>query len=267
MINIVCCIKQVPDTTEVRIDKEKGTLIRKGVPSIINPEDKNGLEQALLIKEQNGAFITVLTMGPPQAKQALYEALAMGADRAILLSDSAFAGADTWSTSLTLAAAIKKLDYDLIFTGRQAIDGDTAQVGPEIAEHLNIPQATYASGMILKDKGLVEVKRALDDGYERIEYAMPLLITAVKELNQPRYMKPSLIFKVFQRQIEVWTKEDLEIDQTQLGLKGSPTQVRKSVTREIGGAGEVIKINPKEAVDILLKTLNKKKLIRSQVIS
>ncbi len=267
MINIVCCIKQVPDTTEVRIDKEKGTLIRKGVPSIINPEDKNGLEQALLIKEQNGAFITVLTMGPPQAKQALYEALAMGADRAILLSDSAFAGADTWSTSLTLAAAIKKLDYDLIFTGRQAIDGDTAQVGPEIAEHLNIPQATYASGMILKDKGLVEVKRALDDGYERIEYAMPLLITAVKELNQPRYMKPSRIFKVFQRHIEVWTKEDLEIDQTQLGLKGSPTQVRKSVTREIGGAGEVIKTNPKEAVDILLKTLNKKKLIRSQVIS
>ena len=189
-MNIVCCIKQVPDTTEVRIDKEKGTLIRKGVPSIINPEDKNGLEEALKIKEQNGATVIVLTMGPPQAKQALYEALAMGADRAILLSDVAFAGADTWSTSLTLAAAIQKLDSDIIFTGRQAIDGDTAQVGPEIAEHLNIPQATYATGVTLKDNDRIEVKRALDEGYERVEYALPLLITAIKELNEPRYMKP-----------------------------------------------------------------------------
>lgn len=266
-MNIVCCIKQVPDTTEVRIDKEKGTLIRKGVPSIINPEDKNGLEEALKLKEQTGATVTVLTMGPPQAKQALYEAMAMGADRAILLSDVAFAGADTWSTSLTLAAAIKKLKYDIIFTGRQAIDGDTAQVGPEIAEHLNIPQATYATQITLKDNNTIEVKRALDDGYERVEYKWPLLITAVKELNEPRYMKPSLIFKVFQREIEIWKKEDLEIDQTQLGLKGSPTQVRKSVTREIGGAGEVIKTNPKEAVDILLKKLNTKKLISSEVIS
>jgi len=260
-------MKQVPDTTEVRIDKEKGTLIRKGVPSIINPEDKNGLEEALKIKEQNGATVTVLTMGPPQAKQALYEALAMGADKAILLSDVAFAGADTWSTSLTLAAAIQKLDYDIIFTGRQAIDGDTAQVGPEIAEHLTIPQATYATEVTLKENDRIEVKRALDEGSQRVEYNTPVLITAIKELNEPRYMRPSLIFKVFQKEIEVWKKEDLEIDQSQLGLKGSPTQVRKSLTREIGGAGEVIKTNPKEAVDILLKTLNKKKLISSEVIS
>ena len=265
-MHIVCCIKQVPDTTEVRIDKEQGTLIRKGVPSIINPEDKNGLEEALKIKEQTGATVTVLSMGPNQAKQALYEALAMGADRAILLSDVAFAGADTWSTSLTLAAAIKNLNYDIIFTGRQAIDGDTAQVGPEIAEHLNIPQATYATQVNVKETGGVEVKRALDEGFELVEYTTPLLITAIKELNEPRYMRPSLIFNVFQREIEVWTKDDLEIDRSQLGLKGSPTQVRKSVTREIGGTGEVIKTNPKEAVDILLKRLNEKKLISSEVI-
>lgn len=265
-MNIVVCIKQVPDTTEVRIDREKGTLIRKGVPTIINPEDKNGLEEALHMKETTGATVTVLTMGPPQAKSALYEALAMGADRAILLSDVAFAGADTWSTSLTLAAAIKKLDYDLIFCGRQAIDGDTAQVGPEIAEHLNIPQATYATEICLKSDRKITVKRALDDGYEIVEYELPLLITAVKELNQPRYMQPALIFGVFNKEIELWKANDLEIDPSQLGLKGSPTQVRKSVTREIGGAGEIIKTNYKEAVDILFRKLNGKKLISSEVI-
>ncbi|HOO31726.1 MAG TPA: electron transfer flavoprotein subunit beta/FixA family protein [Thermotogota bacterium] len=266
-MKIIVCIKQVPDTTEVKIDKETGTLIRNGIPTIINPEDKNALEAALKIKEERGAEITVITMGPPQAKNALYEAMAMGADKAVLLSDAKFAGADTLSTSLTLAAAIKKYDYDLILAGRQAIDGDTAQVGPEIAEHLNIPQATYAKNIVINDEKTIQVERMLDDGFEIVEYQMPILITAIKELNTPRYMKPSLIFNVFEKEIEILKAEDLDVDLSQLGLKGSPTKVRKSRTREIGGAGEIIKTNPKEAVDILLKKLNEKKLISSEVIS
>lgn len=267
MLKITVCIKQVPDTTEVKIDKEKGTLIRKGIPTIINPEDKNALEAALKIKEEKGAEITVITMGPPQAKNALYEAMAMGADKAVLLSDVKFAGADTWSTSLTLAAAVKKFDYDLIIAGRQAIDGDTAQVGPEIAEHLDIPQATYAQNIVVKEDNIIQVERMLEDGFEVVEYEMPVLITAIKELNTPRYMNPSLIFGVFDNEIEVLGADDLDVDIEQLGLKGSPTQVRKSRTREIGGNGEVIKTNPKEAVDLLLKKLNEKKLISSEVIS
>lgn len=146
-MNIIVCIKQVPDTTEVRLDPKTGTLIRDGVPSIINPDDKAGLEAALALKDQHGAHVTVLTMGPPQADNALREALAMGADRAILLTDRKFAGADTWATSMTLAAAIRNLDYDLIVAGRQAIDGDTAQVGPQIAEKLNLPQVSYVEDL------------------------------------------------------------------------------------------------------------------------
>ena len=264
-MNIVVCIKQVPDTNEVRIDKEKGTLIRKGVPSIMNPEDKNALEEALRIKAKQGAKVTVITMGPPQAKKSLQEAMAMGADRAILLSDAKFAGADTWSTSLTLAGAVRKLDYDLVFTGRQAIDGDTAQVGPELAEHLNIAQATYARAVNV-DEGTVTVERLLEDGYEKVRYELPILITAVKELNTPRYMIPERIFRLSEMEIEEWSADDLEVDQTQLGLKGSPTQVRKSVTREIGGSGELIRKNSKEAVDTLLKRLNEKKLIKAEVV-
>ncbi|MBM6860004.1 electron transfer flavoprotein subunit beta/FixA family protein, partial [Clostridium saudiense] len=164
-MNIVVCLKQVPDTTVVKIDPVKGTLIREGVPSIINPEDKHALEAALQIKEKKGAHITVISMGPPQAKEALREALCMGADEAILLTDRAFGGADTLATSKTLAAAIKTLDYDIIFAGRQAIDGDTAQVGPEIAEHLEIPQVTYVQNVEFDGNDLI-VNRALEDGYE-----------------------------------------------------------------------------------------------------
>ena len=164
-MKIVVCLKQVPDTTAVKIDPKTGTLIRDGVPSIINPEDKHALEAALQLKDNNGAEVTVLSMGPPQAKSALREALCMGADKAILITDRAFAGADTLATSKALAGALKKLEYDIIFAGRQAIDGDTAQVGPEIAEHLNIPQVTYVQGVKVEEDGLL-VNRALEDGYE-----------------------------------------------------------------------------------------------------
>ncbi|MGB5824586.1 MAG: electron transfer flavoprotein subunit beta/FixA family protein, partial [Proteocatella sp.] len=176
-MNIVVCIKQVPDTTEVKLDPKTGTLIRDGVPSIINPDDKAGLEAALRIKDKNGSHVTVLTMGPPQADLALREALAMGADRAILLTDRAFAGADTWATSSALAGALKKLDYDLIIAGRQAIDGDTAQVGLQVAEHLQIPSVTYVEEIEAYDKSIV-VKRSFEDGYQMIKVQTPCLITA-----------------------------------------------------------------------------------------
>ena len=154
-MNIVVCLKQVPDTTVVKIDQKTGTLIRDGVPSIINPEDKHALEAALCLKEKHGGKVTVISMGPPQAKDALREALCMGADDTILITDRAFGGADTLATSRTIASAIRNLDYDIIFGGRQAIDGDTAQVGPEIAEHLGIPQVTYVQNVEVESDGLI----------------------------------------------------------------------------------------------------------------
>ncbi|MEG2651622.1 MAG: electron transfer flavoprotein subunit beta/FixA family protein, partial [Eubacterium sp.] len=195
-MNIVVCVKQVPDTNEVKLDPVKGTLIREGVPSIMNPDDKAGLEAALQIKDATGAHITVVSMGPPQADDVLREALAMGADEAILVTDRAFGGADTWATSTTIAAAIAKLDYDLIITGRQAIDGDTAQVGPQIAEHLNLPNVSYAED-IQVDGDSVVIKRQYEDRYHSVKVKMPCLITALGEMNTPRYMTPGGIFDAY----------------------------------------------------------------------
>ena len=200
-MNIVVCLKQVPDTTEVKIDPKTGTLIREGVPSIINPDDKNALEEALVIKENEGAKVTVISMGPPQAESALREALAMGADEAILITDRAFAGADTLATSNALAGALRKLDYDIVLAGRQAIDGDTAQVGPEIAEHLGIPQVTYVEKVNVELDSL-KVQRAWEDGYEVLEVKTPVLLTAIKELNHPRYMHMSNIFETFKKEVK-----------------------------------------------------------------
>lgn len=260
-MNIVVCLKQVPDTTEVKIDPVKGTLIREGVPSIINPDDKNALEEALRLKEQLGGKVTVVSMGPPQAQNALREALAMGADEAILISDRVFGGADTLATSRTIAAALKKLDYDIIFAGRQAIDGDTAQVGPEIAEHLNIPQVTYVEN-VEKDGDSLVVKRALEDGYEILRVKMPVLLTAIKELNVPRYMDVRNIFEVFDKEIKIWTADDIDIDKSLLGLKGSPTKVKRSTTKEQKGAGEVVADKtPKEAAHYALQKLREKHYI------
>lgn len=186
-MNIVVCVKQVPDTNEVRIDPVKGTLIREGVPSIMNPDDKAGLEAALRIKDKTGAKVSVITMGPLQAEEILREALAMGADDVYLVTDRAFGGADTWATSSTLAGAISKLDYDLIITGRQAIDGDTAQVGPETAEHLDLPNISYAQEIEV-DGDEVVVLRQYDDRSHRVRAKLPVLVTALSELNKPRYM-------------------------------------------------------------------------------
>lgn len=259
-MNIVVCLKQVPDTTVVKIDPVKGTLIREGVPSIINPEDKHALEAALQIKEKNGAHITVISMGPPQAKEALREALCMGADEAILLTDRAFGGADTLATSKTLAAAIKTLDYDIIFGGRQAIDGDTAQVGPEIAEHLEIPQVTYVQDVEFDGNDLI-VNRALEDGYELIKVQTPCLLTAIEELNHPRYMNARLIFDTANKEVKVMTSDDLDVEANEIGLNGSPTKVKKSMTKEAKGAGEIVKDSVPEAVSYVLSKLKEKHYI------
>ena len=260
-MNIVVCIKQVPDTTEVKLDPKTGTLIRDGVPSIINPDDKAGLEAALRIKDKNGSHVTVLTMGPPQADLALREALAMGADRAILLTDRAFAGADTCATSSALAGALKKMDYDLIIAGRQAIDGDTAQVGPQIAEHLNLPSVTYVEEIEAYDKSIV-VKRAFEDGYQMIKVQTPCLITALKELNDSRYMNVQGIFEAFEGdKVEIWSVNDIEVDPDNLGLKGSPTKVKKSFTKGAKTAGKVFDVTPQEAAQIIVDKLQEKYLI------
>ena len=230
-MNIVVCLKQVPDTNEVKINKETGTLIRDGVPSIINPDDRNALEEALKMKDELGAVIKVISMGPHQAKSALKEALAMGADEAYLISDRAFGGSDTWATSTIIAAAIEKVGkYDVIFCGRQAIDGDTAQVGPEVAEFLGIPQVTYAKEVKVQDDKLL-VTRYTETGDYLIEAKMPVLLTAIKELNNPRYPSVKGILEACNNgdaKITVLTLADLDVDTTQIGLKGSPTNVYKS---------------------------------------
>ncbi len=261
-MKIIVCVKQVPDTNEVKIDPVKGTLIREGVPSILNPDDANALEAALRIKDANpGTTVTVLTMGPPQAKYMLRECLAMGADEGVLLSDRAFAGADTWATSNTLAHAIRKLGgADVIFAGRQAIDGDTAQVGPQIATRLDLPQVTYVQDIQLQGDKLM-VQRQLEDGYEIIEIETPCLLTAVKELNQPRYMNVGRIVNACKKEITVWGIADLGVSDAEVGLKASPTQVFRSFTPPPKGKGQIFTGQPKDMVCSVLTDLRKKHLI------
>ena len=259
-MKILVCIKQVPDTTEVRLDPATGTLIREGIPSIINPDDKGGLEAALALKDELGAKVTVLSMGPPQADLALREALAMGADEAVLLSDRAFGGADTWATSTTIAAALRKLGFDLIVCGRQAIDGDTAQVGPQIAEHLGLPHVSYVSELEATE-GAVTVKRVFEDGYQRIKVKLPCLLTALKDMNKPRYMSVAGIFDAYKREIKVWGLADIEVDQDNIGLKGSPTRVKKSFTKGVKSAGKVYEVDAKEGARIIVEALKEKYVI------
>ena len=260
-MNIVVCIKQVPNTNEVKLAPVTGTLIRDGVPSIINPDDKAGLEAALRLKDQFGAHVTVITMGPPQADTALREALAMGADEAVLITDRAFGGADTLATSTTIAAGIKKLPYDLIITGRQAIDGDTAQVGPQIAEHLNIPNVSYAEDIKVEGDTVI-VKRQYEDRYHVVKVKMPCLITALSELNQPRYMTPGGIFDAYrEKKVTVWTVNDIEVDRDRIGLKGSPTRVFKSFPKSLKAAGTVVQLDPEDSAEYMLEKLREKFII------
>jgi len=261
-MKIVVMIKQVPDTTEVRLDPKTGTLIREGVPSIINPEDKNALEEALKLKESMGAHVVVISMGPPQAEDALREALAMGADEAILLSDRAFAGADTWATATTLGYALKKIgDLDLVLAGRQAIDGDTAQVGPQLAEFLKVPQVTYVRALSVEN-GKVRAKRVTEDATEDIEAPLPALLTITKEANTPRYPHAGAIISAYrERTVARWGVKDIDADPETLGLKGSPTQVKRSFSPPPKEPGQIIKGGPAEAAKDLVAILRQKNII------
>lgn len=260
-MKIIVCIKQVPDTTEIRLDPTTGTMIREGVPSIMNPDDKSGLEMALQLKERYNAEVTVITMGPMQADDILREAFAMGADRAILLSDRKFAGADTLATSHALAGALRNLEFDLVITGRQAIDGDTAQVGPQLAEHLDLPQVTYVNDIQFDGVNSFEVQKITEEGYEIVEVDAPCLFTVLSSACKPRYMTVGGIMQAFQREVELWNFERIDVDEARLGLKGSPTRVKKSFTKGAKASGVQYEVSPIEAVDIIVTKLKEKFII------
>ena len=260
-MKIVVCIKQVPDTKGGVKFNPDGTLDRAAMLAIMNPDDKAGLEAALRIKDQTGAEVTVLTMGLPKAEDVLREALAMGADNAILVTDRVLGGADTWATSTTIAGALRNIDYDLIITGRQAIDGDTAQVGPQIAEHLGLPVISYAEELRVEGDSVI-VKRQYEDRYHEVKAKMPCLVTALAELNDPRYMTPGGIFDAWDKEITVWGRNDLkDVDDSNLGLKGSPTQIAKASDKVRKGAGEKVVLDPTESVEYLIGNLKEKHVI------
>lgn len=260
-MKIVVCIKQVPDTAGGVKFNPDGTLDRGAMLTIMNPDDKAGLEAALRIKEQNGAEVTVLTMGLPKAEEVLREAMAMGADKGILVTDRVLGGADTWATSTTIAGALRNIDYDLIITGRQAIDGDTAQVGPQISEHLDIPVISYAQEIKI-DGDSVIVQRQYDDRYHELKVKMPCLITALSELNEPRYMTPGGIFDAYEKEITVWGRADLkDVDDANLGLKGSPTKIAKASDKVRKGAGEKVALDGAEAATYIVEKLKEKHVI------
>ncbi|MCJ7605517.1 MAG: electron transfer flavoprotein subunit beta/FixA family protein, partial [Dehalococcoidales bacterium] len=227
-MNIVVCLKQVPGTTDVKINRETNTLIRQGIENIINPFDTYALEEAVRIKEKHGGKVTVITMGPPQADAALREAISLGADEVILLSDRAFSGADTWATAFTLSQAIRKLEsYDLIICGKQTIDGDTGQVGPEMAEMLKIPFIAYVSEIEEINGSQLRLRRLMEEGHEVIESALPAIITVAKEINVPRLPSLRGIMKSKSARIETWDLAALGTDENSVGLAGSSTQVIK----------------------------------------
>ena len=262
-MHIVVAIKQVPEVSDVKVDPKTKTLVREGVPSILNPFDEYAVEEALRIKEKHGGEVTVVTMGPPQAKEALKKCLAMGADRAILISDRKFAGADTLATSYTLSRAISQLDFDIVFCGKQAIDGDTAQVGPQLAEFLGIPQITYVIKVeVDPEKRIVVAHRETDDGYEVIRTKMPVLMTATKGLNEPRLPTIKGIMKASKKEIKIVTFDDLGGSEEDYGLKGSPTQVVDIFPPPIRAKGKKIMVeDPKEAASQIIDFLIARELI------
>ena len=262
-MKIIVCVKQVPYTKGGVKFNPDGTLDRGAMLTIMNPDDKAGLEAALRLKDQYGAEVTVLTMGLPKAEDVLREAIAMGADNGILVTDRVLGGADTWATSTTIAGAIRNIkDYDIIITGRQAIDGDTAQVGPQIAEHLGIPVISYAEGIEV-DGDSVIVKRQYEDRHHMLKAKMPVLITALSELNEPRYMTPGGIFDACDAEITTWGRANLvDVEDGDLGLKGSPTKIAKASDKVRKGAGEkVTPDSPDEAVDYIMDKLLTKHVI------
>ena len=264
-VKVVVCIKQVPDTAGGVEFNPDGTLNRAAMLAIMNPDDKAGLEAALRLKDEYGAEVTVVTMGLPKAKAVLKEALAMGADKAVLITDRVLGGADTWATSTTIAGALRNLEYDMVITGRQAIDGDTAQVGPQIAEHLGLPVISYTQELKI-DGDYVVVKRQFDDRYHMLKAKMPVLCTALAELNEPRYMTPGGIFDACDPdngKIITWGRADLkDIDDSDLGLSGSPTKIARASDKVRKGAGEkIVPESPEEGVSYIVGKLLEKHVI------
>ncbi len=255
-MNIIVCIKQVPETTDVRINPETNTLIREGVKSIINPFDMYAIEEAVLLKEKFDGKATVITMGPPQAQEALREAISLGIDEAVLVSDRAFAGSDTWATSYTLAAAIKKIgQFDLVICGKQASDGDTAQVGPGIAVWLNIPQVTYVKKVEDIKDSKARVESMTEEGYDIIETPLPALFTVVKEINTPRLPSLKGMMRAKKAEIITWGKNDLGVEDDKIGLKGSPTQVVKIFTPPKRAGGQILQGETSEVVEKLINAI------------
>jgi electron transfer flavoprotein beta subunit len=263
-MNIIVLVKQVPDTTEVKLDPKTGNLIREGIESIINPDDRHALEAAVRLKNAEGGNVTAVSMGPPQAIDALSEALGIGADDAILLSDSAFAGADTWATSSTLGKAIEKIGkYDLIICGRQAIDGDTAQIGPQIADYLNLPQVTYVFEIEKVKKMTLVVHRRLEDGYERVQCALPALLTVIGDLNEPRRPHMGRLIDACKEKasIKVWNAADIGVQTREVGLEGSLTHVIKTFAPKFKRQGEMLTGDAKDVTETLVAKLKENKLI------
>ena len=265
-MKIIVTAKQVPDTNEVKIDPIKHTLIRDGVPSILNPDDRNALEGALALKDQyTDSTITMICMGPPQALIMLRECIAMGADDAVLLSSRALSGADTCATSTAIAAGCKKIgDFDIIFCGRQAIDGDTAQVGPQLAMRLGLPVVSYVQKVIeVNDKERYAiVERQLEDGHEVVKVTLPCVLTCVKELNEPRYMTVSrIIYACEKADIKIWDEKDIELKPEECGLNASPTKVDKSFTPDPKGKGEMLTGTIREMSAKLVGSLREKHVI------
>ena len=266
-MKIIVCVKQVPDTSGKVAVNPDGTLNRASMATITNPDDLNAVEAALVLKEQTGAEVVVVSMGPPPAEGMLREIIARGVDRAVLVSGREFGGSDTYATSQILAAAIKKIGVDdetIIFCGRQAIDGDTAQVGPQIAEKLGLPQVTYVADIKAEEKSLT-VQRMLEDGYMTIRVQLPCLLTCIKELNQPRYMSIGGIYATYNKPLETFDYEKLKdhplIDATTIGLKGSPTNIFKSFTPPAKGVGMMLEGNGKETCEKLAGILADKHII------
>ena len=260
-MRIIVCIKQVTDTGEVKFDKETHAMIREGVPSIINPFDENAIEAGLQLKEEHGGEVIVLCMGAPHAEEQLRQAVAMGADQAILLTDRRFAVADTLATAYSLSTAIKKIGgYDLLLFGKQAIDGDTAQVGPGVAEMLGLPQITYARKIQVTD-GKVTVERVLEDSYEVVEAELPAVLTVVKEINEPRHSSLRGVLKAKKAEIPFWAPEDIDADLTRIGKVGSPTDVIKTFNPEPRGDNEQLSGEPEEIAEALFARLRKHNII------
>jgi electron transfer flavoprotein beta subunit len=261
-LSIIVCIKQVPETTEVDFDEDTGTLKREGVASVVNPFDEYAVEESLRLRERFGGKVRVLSMGPPQAEAALRDSIAMGADEAWLATDKAFAGADTWATSLTLGHCINKLGFfDIIICGLKTTDGDTAQVGPELADQLGVPHICYVNEVVEIEKGMIKLKRILDYGIETLEAPLPVVITVSKDINQPRLATLRGRLAAKRTEINQISSADLKVESSQLGLDGSPTQVVKIFEPTPPATGEVYEGTPEELADKIFEKLLECKVI------